>query len=80
MPMYEVTHKDYDGDTDITDAHVHWVLAYDMQTVVALAERYGASVTEMDMTPEQCLPNVDFVLPRESSYLRQALMKEITPG
>lgn len=71
MPMFQVTHRQAVNDPNgERDDLVQWVLARNLITVVRVVGDSGADVSPMSLTPDQCLPDVDFVLPREARALR----------
>ena len=67
MPMFEVTHKTWDDQDN--DSRVAWVLAPDDATVGSVVGNY-ATFQALNMSPDDCCLDLDAVLPRESSALR----------
>ena len=76
MPMFEVTGPGYNGDTDQTDARVFWVLAPDAKAVLRITKEVPNTTTvAMSRSADDCVTEIDFVLPREEMRLLTKLIR-----
>lgn len=67
MAMYEVTHKTWNDQEN--DNRIAWVLA-SLESDVLHAVGMAAEVKLLPYNAEECIPDIDAILPRESARLR----------